>query len=425
LKPEKFLKYSVPIFIALTVLRMFRDMGLLYYVTQIMLLLFIFFVAKEAWQKKLELNKKTFQLFGLFILFPVWATLTAFWSISPTSTFLKGTNFIFVVTGIFSALLLWIKYVNGNFFMLFLPANLLIVSASIFSLMTGIPTDAWTIGHGLSFAGFFAHQNVMGMALMFTLPGVYGLLKDKKISYMRDNNDSIILEEQSSEKSKKANYNYFFVILLIMNLFLIAITYTRSVILALFSGLIIYLIITRAYKLLIGTSGVFLLAFFLYIAITPVNHIIHKVLSKHGWDILATRTILWEPSFEAAKIGGVTGIGYGMSAPGIYVYGAEDLMQGQENYYREKGNSALAITEETGLIGIIILFSSICLWFKKTFKCRQNISDIILLSFTFGFIVQSNFEGWVGGGSPLLQLFIPVIIFPVLVMAFRTIPINS
>ena len=109
--------------------------------------------------------------------------------------FLKGMNFIFVVTGIFSALLLWIKYVNGNFFSLFLPANLLVVATSIFSLVTGIPTDAWDIGHGLSFAGFFAHQNSMAMAIMFTLPGVFGLVTNKKISFASDNNSSIIFGE--------------------------------------------------------------------------------------------------------------------------------------------------------------------------------------------------------------------------------------
>ena len=210
-----------------------------------------------------------------------------------------------------------------------------------------------------------------------------------------------------------------------MNLFLIAITYSRSVILSLFTGLIFYLIITKAYKFLIGISGVFALAVFLFISITPVNQTLYKVLSKHGWDILATRTILWEPSYEAAKLGGVTGIGYGMSAPGIYVDGKEDLSKSQENYYREKGNSALAITEETGFIGIVIVFSLFFVWFKKTFKDRQNISDLILLALTFGFIIQSNFEGWIGGGSPILQLFIPLIIYAVLIKSIIINPLDS
>lgn len=405
---------------ALTVLRMFREMYWLYYATQLILLLFILIIVKELWQKKLILNKKTIQIFGIVILFPVWTALTAFWSLNPLTTFLKGMNFVFVVTGLFSALLMWVKYVNGNFFKLFLPANLLIVLTSIFSLVTGIPNDAWDIGHGLSFAGFFGHQNVMGMALMFTLPGVFGLLKDKKISFKNDNNSSIILGEQSTEKTKKAKQRYFFLILITLNLFFIIITYSRSVILSLFIGVIVYLIITKAYKLLIGIGGVFTLGALLYFTTTPVNQTIYKVASKHGWDILATRTYLWKPSYEAAKIGGVNGIGYGMSAPGIYLSGAEDLAKSQEHYYREKGNSALAIIEETGLIGIGIIFSLFFLWFRKTFECRQNISDLILLSLTFCFIVQSNFEGWVGGGSPQLQLFIPVIIYPLLIMSLRS-----
>ena len=222
------------------------------------------------------------------------------------------------------------------------------------------------------------------------------------------------MEEQSTEKTKKAKQKYFFFVLLTLNLFLIVITYSRSVILSLFIGVIVYLIITKAYKLLIGIGGVIALGALLYFTITPVNQTIYKVASKHGWDILATRTYLWEPSFKAAKIGGVNGIGYGMSAPGIYLSGAEDLAKSQEHYYREKGNSALAIIEETGLISIVILFSSLFLWFRKTFECRQNISDLILLSLTFCFVVQSNFEGWIGGGSPQLQLFIPLLIYPMI-----------
>lgn len=74
----------------LTVLRMFREMYWLYYVTQLMLLLFFLIAVKEVWQNKLVLNKKTIQMFGIVILLPVWTTLTAFWSLNPLTTFLKG-----------------------------------------------------------------------------------------------------------------------------------------------------------------------------------------------------------------------------------------------------------------------------------------------------------------------------------------------
>jgi hypothetical protein len=401
---------------------MFRELYWLYYATQLLLLLFILIAVKEVWQKKLILNKETIQMFGLFVFFPVWATLTAFWSLYPSSTFLKGMNFVFVVTGLFSALSLWIKYINGNFFNLFLPANLLTVTLSLLSLVSGIPTDAWNIGHGLSFAGVFSHQNVMGMALMFTLPGVFGLLNSKRISSVRNNNSSSPLEEQAIEKTKKANVKYFFFSILILNLFLIIITYSRSVMVGLFTGLIFYLIITKAYKFLMAISLLFTLVFLIYLTITPINEKINSVLSKHGWGILATRTILWVPSFEAAKLGALKGIGYGMTAPGIYVYGPEDMAKSQGSYYREKGNSVLAIIEETGLIGIIIIFYFFILWFRKIFKDKPTQSFLILASFTFGFVVQSNFEGWVGGGSPILQLFLPVLIYPMLIKSLKINP---
>jgi len=59
----------------------------------------------------------------------------------------------------------------------FLIINGLIVVISFLSLISGIPSDAWTANHGLGFTSIFTHQNTLAAVLMFTLIGpVYFLI---------------------------------------------------------------------------------------------------------------------------------------------------------------------------------------------------------------------------------------------------------
>ena len=55
----------------------------------------------------------------------------------------------------------------------------------------------------------------------------------------------------------------------------------------------------------------------LYFTIPLIQNSFDSVLTKDGGKILGRRMILWEPSLEAAKLGGVFGLGYGVSAPDI------------------------------------------------------------------------------------------------------------
>jgi len=49
-------------------------------------------------------------------------------------------------------------------------------AALLISIITNIPTDTWTGGHGKGFIGFFGHQNLLASVLLFTLPAVFSKL---------------------------------------------------------------------------------------------------------------------------------------------------------------------------------------------------------------------------------------------------------
>src|SRR5262249_40536412 len=74
------------------------------------------------------------------------------------------------------------------------------------------------------------------------------------------------------------------------------------------------------------------------------------VKNTRGDDAFFSRRATWEKTYDAAKEGGVLGVGYGVSA------GFSDYSFGltSNTYGREKGNAQLAIWEETGLVGLAL-----------------------------------------------------------------------
>ena len=141
------------------------------------------------------------------------------------------------------------------------------------------------------------------------------------------------------------------------------------------------------------------------------------LLNKDGGKILGRRMILWEPSFEAAKLGGVFGLGYGVSAPDIKTPILTGSHYENGRYIREKGNSFLAIIEETGLIGLI-LFLLPMIWIIRKFiiynsqftikeNFRSNSTLYIVHCTLLAMFVHAQFEAWwVGVGSVALPLYL-------------------
>jgi hypothetical protein len=112
-------------------------------------------------------------------------------------------------------------------------------------------------------------------------------------------------------------------------------------------------------------------------------------------DLFKTRREVWDDSLNAAQQGGWLGGGYGVSIGDDFVW--KDL---SGSYGREKGNSQLAVIEETGLIGggIYLLFwlTLLSRLFSFYFKLQGEKKTMfgLVLGGILGLLMQSLVEAW-------------------------------
>jgi len=131
---------------------------------------------------------------------------------------------------------------------------------------------------------------------------------------------------------------------------------------------------------------------------------VRKVPEGSELAVLNSRQELWEESYEQAIKGGIVGGGYGVTI------GDMDFAGGLTSvgYGREKGNSQLAMMEETGIVGLgLYLMFLVVLFYRATLPMRRSVDPdmkvmgAILLGALLGQTVQSLFEAWwVAPGSP-------------------------
>lgn len=118
-----------------------------------------------------------------------------------------------------------------------------------------------------------------------------------------------------------------------------------------------------------------------------------------------TREEVWKISYEQAVKGGWFGGGYGVTIGGSNTFSGGLTSFG---YGREKGNSQLAIVEETGKAGFVIYLLSLVVLFRKLARTVARTPDRrhravlwLVIGALGGMLVGSVFEAWwVAPGSP-------------------------
>lgn len=119
-------------------------------------------------------------------------------------------------------------------------------------------------------------------------------------------------------------------------------------------------------------------------------------------DLLYSRRKPWEESYEAAVQGGWFGVGVGVSAGAPIASGSKSFFDlTAVGYGREKGNSQLAVWEETGGVGfvlyVVLLWSLLRGLVKNAKSARtmeERMESNLLLGLAAGLLVQSIFEAW-------------------------------
>ena len=415
MSPEKVIKYSLTLFVFAIVSRSIEAISFFYYAVPVLCVFFIGYylvdvkseMAKvksqknkngndnqesgiEKWSDSLFASLKRMTALFLVLIPGIWFLLTSLWSSYPTISAERAFYFILISIGCISAGMLWRRYSNKGILDFLLPTNIFVVLLCLFSLVTYIPADSWTGGNGKGFMGFFGQQNQLASIILFTMPAAFGL----KI------------------KNKSINIIFFYFLLLTSNLLLLLLTYSRASILSLVIGAAIFLIINKNWKIISYSFGVIVLLTVIIFLNPTLKNYSEYIINKDFPEFYSSRIWMWEPSYQAALNGGLVGLGYGISDPNIKPGSLGDHYE-NGRFVREKGNSILALVEETGIVGLVLFILPIFFILRKFRKYNvefrikdNNYAVYILLSALTAFIIHAQFEAWwVGVGSVQLPLF--------------------
>ncbi len=130
----------------------------------------------------------------------------------------------------------------------------------------------------------------------------------------------------------------------------------------------------------------------------PLVRPVTSLATKGRPDFLFSRGRTWGRSYDKAREGGATGVGFGVSAGATNEFHIGRLTTG--NYTREKSNAQLAMIEETGVIGLAAFAIFLLQSFAGVFagigqaQGRARVELLFLASLLVGLVIHSAFESW-------------------------------
>lgn len=341
----------------------------------------------------LFLNKKLLRYINhfwqaLFLTYLSWCILTTLWSNVPILSFSKSMLFSLNVIVLLSAGSFWvIKYgYEHSLRWLFL----LLVIALISGLKGG--ASAGSIDNYGSFnlyAGLNGNANAFGFLMAVISPFIF-----------------IKLYENKAKKSQLALW----VLILILDVHFLAASYSRS-------SAIIFTCVFGFFTVSLPLSKKIVMSFFAFFCITIMllmmptgyleNLFLTHIIKFHGASttdnanvIFQSRDSVWKKSIARAERGGLMGGGFAASIGNNKFSGTALSSQVSAKYGHEKGNSQLAILEETGIVGFVlyIIFIFSFFFYAISSYLRLHGTNKVFMGVTLGVILglllESLVEGW-------------------------------
>jgi len=397
---KKHINILLPLLIISAISRRFiPELRFLYYLTPVLLVLFIVVGYDKIFQKK---RHKTLTI--MLLAFGLWAMITALWSDHPLYSLGRAGYFVLLVFGSVSAITFWsnTKEFKNNPFSFLLFANIFLIVVSLLSLFFDWPEDAWTGGNKHGFMGIFQVQLSLGSAMLVTLLApLYNLLK------LKWQNVNVNIEEKKNYNFKQITIN---VLLLALSILVMILSHSRAALLSLFilGGMTLFILFNNKQKLYF--VGFLILIPLIITSNSFLKTNIEKYLLKGSEHITANRDILWSPTWEAAKFGGIAGIGYGISDSEIITQ--YQITDHNGILRREKGSSFLALIEEVGIIGLILFLIPSVFVFKNYLLSKNKILALTInISMLVALVVHAQFESWMVGLSEFNLLIFLMFLF--------------
>lgn len=317
----------------------------------------------------------------------LWPLVTLLWSLDPGLSLIKVGIFTVVVCTMFALGATWAFRSGKRSMDVFLPF------AGIFVLLifsSGLPTGVAT-GYGSLYEGA-GNPNLTGFVAAACLPLVLVRL---------------------FTRGRTRRLLWWLALAFIGYIFLA--TLSRSSILVAGITALGALIGMGTKRRMLLTAGIPILAVVVMIALpntvtSAANYIYSSVIMKGALDrpelddsFLASRDIPFQEQLRAAKAGGIFGGGYGaqIEVGHFMLINDQAIYFEPGTYKREKANSALAIVEEQGVIGLVVTL----LWWGAFFHMAvrlyrrippgdERLQMATLIAFLIGMIFNSMFEAW-------------------------------
>ena len=310
-----------PLFFILMATRSIEQIKWVSYSAPFFLLYFLLIGYKDLKNKELWIPLLIIASFSL------WAMITSFWSPYPRETFVRSFVFLVSSGGIITAGFYWAKNFSKNELGFLIPLNILLLIASVFSLMAQLPADYWA-GYGFGLKSFWAHQNTLASLIIFTIPGIFFLpLKDKKIR--------IIVA----------------LILFALNVYILILTHSRTSLAVLFISVFLFPILTKRYTLLGVVIIIFAFISVFYFGNKGFHSAFHNYLFKTETSLLDRKKSTISETYQAAGHGGWKGLGFGVSDTTVVEKSQLNLIYHFEGprLVREKTVSIYALIERNRL----------------------------------------------------------------------------
>jgi O-antigen ligase len=315
----------------------------------------------------------------LLVVYLGWCVCTIAWSEVPQLSLLKVLALIGIVVGFAGAGQAWTLYSKPSApFGFLLPVVWLALSAGLFYRGAAMPAGSITIYEGLA-----GNPNYLGAIAAMGFP--YALWQ--------------AYANKSRFVSAFLHWGLIFGLLIV-----IWRSGSRAALLFMLMTFAGFLVALRPGTKILTFGVVGMLAVGAAIAVPAVQASLYERFIVKGGDTgdeadaLLTRRDLWSDSYELAKQGGLIGGGYGVTIGSPTEFSLSLTAVG---YGREKGNSQLAIWEETGMIGLALyalLIMGIIVELGSSFRRMRDPQSKVELGLLFGallgILVQSIFEAW-------------------------------
>ena len=317
------------------------------------------------------------------LLYSGWCIATALWSEVPALSTMKAGSLIVLMIAMFAAGQMWMRMVPVKDAITY---SLPMAALALFSGLAGHASVSSQVelGSGLVvYQGLTSNPNMFGSILAMGLPIlVWG-------SYL------------AWKEGRKLSIWSVSVVIVLAFLIISKSRASLLVALMIFGGFIMTLRPRRRLAVIAASASAILVT----LVVAPgVQDQASLYLKKGGNSVLFSREQVWAESYSKAVAGGLIGAGYGVTV-GQQIF---ELGLTSFGYGREKGNSQLAIAEETGLVGLAMYFiflATVSAAILRGIRISPDLDTRIMFGIMggswAGMFVNSVFEAWwVAPGSP-------------------------